>query len=162
MGIYKSIYTGAEIDEAIGNMAELTAGVITYDNTESGLTAENVQYAIDELQDEIDNIDLTADAVSYDNTTSGLIATDVQGAIDELSAEIADLDLSADNVTYDNSASGLVSSINCDNWLLAKNSRTAATTGRALISWPGVTFSISVMLMRSIAFRCMRSIPTRN
>jgi hypothetical protein len=51
------------------------------------------------------------------------------------------------------------------NWLSceeAKNSRTAATTGRALISCAGMTVSISHMLMRSLAFRSIRSKPIRN
>ena len=41
--------------------------------------------------------------------------------------------------------SGLIWSMNWDSWELAKNSRTAATTGRALISWPGWTVSISLI-----------------
>lgn len=54
------------------------ASNVTYDNDESGLEAENVQAAIDELAQP------EAADVSYDNTDSGLSATDVQSAIDEL------------------------------------------------------------------------------
>jgi len=83
------------------------ASAISYDNATSGLTATDVQAAIDELEDEIDNItapvdsvfgrtgavvavagDYDADQIDYDNTTSGLTATDVQAAIDELEDEI--------------------------------------------------------------------------
>lgn len=59
-----------------GGGNEIQAQNVVYDNTTSGLTADDVQEAIDELHD--------ADAIAYDNTTSGLTATDVQSAIDEL------------------------------------------------------------------------------
>ena len=59
-----------------GGGAEIQAQNVVYDNTTSGLTADDVQSAIDELHD--------ADAIAYDNTTSGLTATDVQSAIDEI------------------------------------------------------------------------------
>lgn len=55
---------------------------ISYDNTDSGLTADDVQEAIDEVVGKIGN--LTAANVAYDNTTSGLTADDVQEAIDEV------------------------------------------------------------------------------
>ena len=54
---------------------------VSYDNTQSGLTATNVQAAIDEVADEIPD---DASEVAYSNTQSGLSATTVQGAIDEL------------------------------------------------------------------------------
>ena len=57
------------------------ASEISYDNTESHLTASNVQAAIDEL---VPALSPAAEDVSYDNTDSGLTADDVQGAIDEL------------------------------------------------------------------------------
>lgn len=52
---------------------------VSYDNTDSGLTATNAQAAIDELSE--------ASGISYDNTDSGLTADDVQEAIDELSGK---------------------------------------------------------------------------
>ena len=52
---------------------------VTYDNTGSGLTATDVQAAIDEVfANAIDSVD-----VIYDNATSGLAAANVQAAIDE-------------------------------------------------------------------------------
>lgn len=57
---------------------------VSYDNTSSGLTATDVQGAIDELKGDIDDISLEASNVSYDNTASGLTASTVQGAIDEV------------------------------------------------------------------------------
>ena len=58
---------------------------IRYSNTTSGLTATDVQDAIDELKSDIPT---DASDVSYDNTSSGLTATDVQNAIDEVKADI--------------------------------------------------------------------------
>ena len=74
-----------------------------YDNSISGLTANNVQAAIDEVEDRLDvvessissgssnlqaHLDDTTDAhdasaISYDNTSSGFTAINVQAAIDE-------------------------------------------------------------------------------
>lgn len=62
--------------------AERDAEDISYDNTTSGLTASNVQAAIDEVA--AGAVTPEADDVVYDNTTSGLTATNVQAAIDEL------------------------------------------------------------------------------
>ena len=58
------------------------ASDIDYDNTVSGLTAANVQAAIDEVENQLNN--LPAGGISYNNTVSGLVATNVQQAIDEL------------------------------------------------------------------------------
>ena len=63
-----------------------TAGEISYDNTTSGLTATNVQAALDEVAP-----GLTAEGTSYDNTNSGLTADDVQSAIDEVITTLGDL-----------------------------------------------------------------------
>lgn len=67
-----------------GRSQTSSAGSITYNNANSGLESQNVQDAIDEIDDNIDN--LTASDVAYDNTTSSLEATDVQGAIDKLAS----------------------------------------------------------------------------
>jgi len=69
-----------------------SADEVTYDNSTSGLTATDVQDAIDEIKSEVDSIPSgggasSADQVSYDNSTSGLTATDVQDAIDELQGD---------------------------------------------------------------------------
>lgn len=69
----------AYLESAVQNSNE--ASEISYDNTESGLTADDVQDAIDELA--------SASGISYDNTESGLTADDVQGAIDEVNGKIS-------------------------------------------------------------------------
>ena len=61
----------------LGPSAENTS----YDNTDSGLTAEDVQSAIDEVS--------SASGISYDNTDSGLTADDVQGAINEVLSSLS-------------------------------------------------------------------------
>lgn len=64
------------------------AADVTYDNTGSGLSASDVQDALDELAAGAGGS--TAATTSYDNTGSGLAATNAQDAIDELSDEKAD------------------------------------------------------------------------
>ena len=69
-----------------GNAGSIEAEDVDYDNTGSGLTATDVQAAIDELAAR--PVVAAAEDVTYDNTVSGLTATDVQAAIDELKALI--------------------------------------------------------------------------
>ena len=73
-----------EINAKIPEGGEVAADDVTYDNTDSGLTATNVQAAIDELAQGGSGSTVEADDVSYDNTDSGLSATNVQDAIDEV------------------------------------------------------------------------------
>jgi hypothetical protein len=70
-------------------ITEGQASDISYNNSQSGMTATDVQEAIDELKSDLGNIELTADNVEYDNTTSGLQATNVQGAVDEINDNLA-------------------------------------------------------------------------
>ncbi len=69
-----------------GNAGPIEAEDVDYDNAVSGLTATDVQAAIDELA--VRPVVAAAEDVTYDNTVSGLTATDVQAAIDELKALI--------------------------------------------------------------------------
>lgn len=74
----------ADID-AIAPSGDVQADDVSYDNTSSGLTATDVQSAIDEINGKIpQGGSVDADDVTYDNTQSGLTATNVQSAIDEL------------------------------------------------------------------------------
>ena len=91
--------TGAVVAVA----GDYTAAEVDYDNSSSGLTATQVQAAIDEVYGDIPTVpvdsvfgrtgavvavagDYTAAEVDYDNSTSGLSATEVQAAIDEIVA----------------------------------------------------------------------------
>lgn len=68
-----------------GGSSEIQASNVSYDNTTSGLTADDVQEALDEIVTMIPSGGtIEADDVSYDNTSSGISATNVQGAIDEV------------------------------------------------------------------------------
>lgn len=78
-------YNKTQVDNAL---AGLTASNIGYDNTNSGLTADDTQGAIDEV---LSKVPLTANALPYENTTSGLQADNVQGAIDELASQSTDV-----------------------------------------------------------------------
>ncbi len=78
-----AIVNGAVLTVLAGGSSVSDASDVDYDNTGSGLTATNVQEAIDEVYGDIPT-SFDADDVTYDNTTSGLTATNVQDAIDEL------------------------------------------------------------------------------
>lgn len=85
---YLTPYAVEQIIEAGGSGAS-SADKVSYDNTESGLTATDVQGAIDETLEKVDA--MSASKVSYSNATSGLTATTVQGAIDEVGANLGGL-----------------------------------------------------------------------
>src|SRR5207248_1706634 len=57
--------------------------------------------------------------------------------------------------------SGLTWSMNCESWLVPKNSLMEATTGRMLISVCGVMASTSCVVMRSRTTRSIRARPRR-
>lgn len=86
-----------------GGGTDIDADNVDYDNTTSGLTATDVQAAIDEVNAKIPSGgSVDADDVSYDNTDSGLTATNVQDALDEVvdlipTATVYDFDLTAFN-----------------------------------------------------------------
>lgn len=75
------------INELAGEIPQggTSAADVSFDGATSGLTADDVQEAIDEVVAMIPSVtNPDADDVSYDNTDSGLTATNVQDAIDEL------------------------------------------------------------------------------
>ena len=78
-----AILNGALLTVLVGGSAPTPdAEDISYDNSVSGLTAADVQAAIDELAAR--PVVAAAEDVTYNNSVSGLTATDVQAAIDEL------------------------------------------------------------------------------
>ena len=86
----EAVLVGTVLNVSAINPTVSDAGDVTYDNIGSGLTATNVQDAIDELKGDIPTIpaNYAASAITYNNTVSGLTATDVQFAIDELASMI--------------------------------------------------------------------------
>ena len=84
------------INEINSKVGDVEADDVSFDNTNTGLSATDVQAAIVEVKGLVATPD--ADDISYDNTDSGLSATNVQDAIDELAqggGASYDLDLSA-------------------------------------------------------------------
>ena len=79
------VINGSVLTILVSGSASTSATDVTYNNTGSGLTASNVQDAIDELVGDIPT-SFAASAITYDNSGSGLSATDVQDAIDELAS----------------------------------------------------------------------------
>ena len=75
------------------------AGDVDYDNTTSGLQADDVQEALDEIAANMG--EGTAADTTYDNTESGLSADDVQEAIDEIVVDINSLSSSVLSITGD-------------------------------------------------------------
>ena len=78
-----AIVNGAVLTVLAGGSSISDASDVNYDNTGSGLTATNVQDAIDEVVSDIPT-GFPASAITYDNSGSGLTATTTQDAIDEL------------------------------------------------------------------------------
>lgn len=81
------IVKGSVLTVLAGGAGTPTAQDVSYDNSGSGLTANDVQDAIDELKSDIPT-GFSATAITYDNSGSGLTATNAQDAIDELASSI--------------------------------------------------------------------------
>ena len=79
---------------------------ITYDNETSGLTAEDVQAAIDEVYAAIPEVptEYAAEDITYDNEFYPEVA-EVKGALDQIFTVLDEVD--AGNIDYDNDESGL-------------------------------------------------------
>jgi len=101
---YVNTFNGRE-GVVVAENGDYEADQITYDNSGSGLSATDVQSAIDEIDANTpttytesfkgrtgvvipENGDYEANQVDYDNAYSGLTATNVQDAIDEISDDI--------------------------------------------------------------------------
>lgn len=76
--------------KALSTDITLDSSDIDYDNTQSGLTATDVQEAIDELAQGGGGGGGSAANVTYDPTTSGASATNVQDALDEAFDDLDD------------------------------------------------------------------------
>ena len=101
---YVNTFNGRE-GVVVAQAGDYTANEIDYDNTGSGLTATDVQSAINEIDANTpttytesfngrsgvvlpENGDYDANQIDYDNGYSGLTATNVQDAIDEIADDI--------------------------------------------------------------------------
>ena len=81
-----------------------TATEVTFDNTSSGLTASNVQAAIDELENEIDVVNTDNQNASQIEVTAqnGISSTNVQSALEELQSEITVAGTDDQAISYNN------------------------------------------------------------
>lgn len=79
------VINGAVLTVLVAGSDVSSASDVTYDNTGSGLTATDVQDALDEIYSAIPS-SMSASDVTYDNSGSGLTATNAQDAIDELAS----------------------------------------------------------------------------
>lgn len=85
------------------------ASGITYDNTQSGMTASNVQDAIDELDTDVSGKSTVS--VTQDISTGSKIGTiTIDGVATDLYAPSATVIPPASGITYDNTTSGLQAS----------------------------------------------------
>ena len=82
--VYNAFYCVSQFSGVMPKSAD----ELVYDNTNSGLESENLQGAIDELNEKVNEIepDVVAGNVGYDNSQSMLESETVQGALDEVAA----------------------------------------------------------------------------
>lgn len=85
-----------EIYAEIGGGSNVTADVVSYDNTDSGLTADDVQAAIDELKDDIDAIVVPASSFEIVRGTLTAGQTSVALTASKTVAATALIDVFAD------------------------------------------------------------------
>lgn len=116
-----------ELSNAVfgGDSVAVAADEVTFNNGPSGMGANNVQDAIDEVDGRVDVLEaapaggvqsvnamtgavtLNAVDIPYDNSTSGLAATDVKTAIDVIVTLGLTILSDASFITYDNTTSGM-------------------------------------------------------
>ena len=84
------------VDIPLNKLVSTSADGISYNNTESGLTADDVQDAIDEVVDDIESLDTSKQpkTLSSPITIAGESKTTVEGALDGLN-DFADDNISA-------------------------------------------------------------------
>lgn len=75
-------------------LSDITATDVIYDDSETELTATNVQDAIEKIKELIDGLSFTASNISFDKGNTGMLATNVQTAIVELKTAINTLSTS--------------------------------------------------------------------
>lgn len=93
-----------------GETISIDSEDVNFNSSDTTLRASNVKEAINELDDNINN--LNGNNISYNNAQSELESENVQSAIDELKENINTIDekeIQAKNVIYDNSDSSLES-----------------------------------------------------
>ena len=93
-----------------GEIVSIDSEQVNFNNIDSNLDATNVEQAIVELEDNIN--ELNGGKIGYNNTQSELEATNIQQAIDELNNNIKTVDrkeIQAESIIYNNINSDLES-----------------------------------------------------
>jgi len=117
------------VDKAV-TVPTPTAASTSYDNTTSGLSATNVQDAIDEVKADIPT-SFNANNISYNNTVSGLQANNVQSALDEIAQLISTPGI---NYIFTTNGSAQTATLSKDGIIVGNLSLSANTYTDALIS----------------------------
>ena len=85
----KIVRRGINFSGGGGSISNPTAASVTFDNTDTGLNATNVQDAVTEVNGKCGSIsNPTASSVTFDNTDTGLEAANVQDAITEVNGKL--------------------------------------------------------------------------
>lgn len=143
--------------------SDYNAQMVDYSNQSSGLQSRNVQAAIDEIGDKVDNLD--GGDIAYDNTSSGLAATDLQAAVDEafdtngtaitnlqtfVGKSLAAQTLAAGSTTLTFSDSSITTNSTIEEFYsvrgIAANDVTV-TTGQAVMTFDPLDVAVSVYLI---------------
>ena len=100
---------GIDFSGGGGSISNPTAASVTFDNTDTGLEATNVQDAVTEVNGKLGSIsNPTASSVTFDNTDTGLNATNVQDAVTEVNGKLGSIsNPTAASVTFNNTDTGL-------------------------------------------------------
>jgi len=126
------------VDDEIAAIT-VAANEVTYSNATSGLTATDVQAAIDEVDSTLDaHLAATpgkhaATQITYDNSTSGLVASTVQAAFDEIDSTVDGkqedvITTEGDIVIGDNGGAASRLAIGANGSVLTSDGTTAAWT----------------------------------
>jgi hypothetical protein len=109
----KILTVGLDGEVLLKDEIEMTAENVSYDNTESGLVASNVQEAIDELKEELDNKTVEVDNVTIigDGNEDPLevqISAELKNAVTKEHDGLWVLDKEAKDVPYDNTVTEML------------------------------------------------------
>lgn len=113
MSVVRDSLTAIRNDIGSGGTDDQTAAEVSYNNSSSGLTATNVQGAIDEVVVDLSNVDQSStnelQTLSWNNSIRTLTLSDGGGTV-TITDNTGTDDQNASEVSYDNSTSGLATS----------------------------------------------------
>lgn len=102
VNIIKNYLNNTLTSEIDTNFSDIDAGDIKYDDSETSLSATNIQDAIEALYTLIDGLSFTAQAIAYSKNISGTSVTNVKDALDKLVSNDSSKDTTiGKKTTYD-------------------------------------------------------------